>query len=636
VASELERAAESSGGAARVIGGGFASEPEIAVSTDGQKIVVGQQFNFVTSNDGGLTFPTAGPFPSSDGGDSSLAYGNSGNFYEGTIFGTSSALNVSTDGGKTFTFRAKAFTCPTTGANQCGFTRGNPPAPFPDQEHITADRFNASANGGDQVYFAWRQGNGNISVACSSDSGQNFGAPIFAPGDYPRITVGQDGFVYVVYVSGGNVTLNKYSSCQAGLAVQTGFPVTIATSIGVICPVPGLDRCNSGNLLSSPTVAVDDTNSNHIYVAYAQSSGGGESVVLRDSTDGGATWLLELSRFIILNASITARRFMPWLCTTGGFANVTWYDRRAATSTRNDLTDYYGANASVTGSGVLSAGTEFQLNAVGSADAQCLAGKAVGSPQSWPSGSRAPGDSTSCSEQPELGGKCRHLPPNATDSSQACNFSAVVNNCPITETCQTGSGIPKYGDYNGNACAAGKLYAVWASATPPPGLAASGNVDLYFASVLGQPPPLCPTEVRANTNLNQSTTTFKWSTPPNVDHLIIKRNGVALPSGLLVFADGRSILPPTTTSVTVPFDQDYLATYNICTVARDAQSCCAAPVTPTRTLCVEVAKCRVHGREVIPTDTDDPTTWCSDAGGKIDHFLQCSTSGDGTTTTRTP
>jgi hypothetical protein len=469
-------------GQARVINGGFASEPEVAVSTDGQNIVVAQQFSFATSNDGGLTFPTTGAFNScckSDGGDTSLAFGRSGNFYEGTIFQRSSALNVSTNGGTTFTFRAFAFTCPTSGANQCGFTRGTPPVPFPDQEHIAADRFNAATGGGDQVYFAWRQGNGNFGVACSTNSGQNFGAANFAAGDFPRITVGQDGFVYVVFVNGSNVTLNKYSSCQSGLALQTGFPVTVANGIGVTCPVAGLDRCNNGNQLSSHTVAVDDPNASHIYVAYAQSSGSGENIILQDSLDGGKSW--PASRTVTLNSSSTARRYMPWLCTGGGLANVTWYDRRAATSANNDLTDYFGANACLTGLGELSAGIEFQVNAAGSADAECLAGKAVGSAQSWPNGSRAAGDSTTCSEQPEIGGRCRHTPNNATDSFQPCNFAAT-NTCPMMETCQTAGGRPKYGDYNGNACAAGKLYTVWASAAPPPGQAASGNVDLYFTS----------------------------------------------------------------------------------------------------------------------------------------------------------
>jgi hypothetical protein len=46
---------------------------------------------------------------------------------------------------------------------------------------------------------------------------------------------------------------------------------------------------------------------------------------------------------------------------------------------------------------------------------------------------------------------------------------------------------------------------------------------------------------------------------------------------------------------------------------------------------VDVAKCRVRGREVLATDTDDPRTWCSDVGGKIDRFRECSTTGNGTT-----
>jgi hypothetical protein len=149
----------------------------------------------------------------------------------------------------------------------------------------------------------------------------------------------------------------------------------------------------------------------------------------------------------------------------------------------------------------------------------------------------------------------------------------------------------------------------------------------------GNPPPLCPTEVRILTDLNESKTTFNWSTPSDVDHLNIRRNGVMGPSGLLIFPDGKSVLSPTTTTVTVPFDQDYLATYNVCTVGGDAQTCCTEPITPRRRLCVEVAKCRIHGREVLPTDTDDPNTWCSSIGGRIHHFLECSTSGGGTTDT---
>ena len=61
------------GGTNPVLIGGVASEPEVAVSADGRNIVVGQQFVWTASNDGGQTFPFFGNFPGSTGGDSSLA-----------------------------------------------------------------------------------------------------------------------------------------------------------------------------------------------------------------------------------------------------------------------------------------------------------------------------------------------------------------------------------------------------------------------------------------------------------------------------------------------------------------------------------------------------------------------------------
>jgi len=460
--------------AQRVLLGGVASEAEIAVSTNGQNIVIGQQGRFTASNDAGLTFPFAGNFAVSTGGDASVAFGRSGTFYEGTIAGSSTGISVSTNNGQTFAFRANAFTCPTTGPNQC-------PAQFPDQEHIAADRFNAAPTG-DQVYSVWRHLNGNYGIVCSTDSGQNWTTAAFTAGDLPRIAVGPDGFVYVVYQSGNNVMLNRYNSCANGLAVQAGFPLTVAT-VGpnfVACPVPGLDRCNNGNNLSSFTVAVDDTNANHIYVAYAQNtSATNENIIVRDSTDAGATW--PAARVVTVNAAVNTRRFMPWLCTANGVAYASWFDRRAATATNNSLTDYFSGSASLNGSGNLVAGTEIQVNSVGSADNQCNAGKATGSAASWPGASRAATDSTACKPQPQLGGRCQNGTP--TQSNQPCNLSGGTV-CPATETCQIVAlgGTPKYGDYNGNACAAGRFYNIWPSATPPPGTAATTNIDLYFAA----------------------------------------------------------------------------------------------------------------------------------------------------------
>src|ERR1700683_4884837 len=110
---------DGAGAAAAVIkgasAGGFASEPEIAVSTNGTNVVVAQQFGYATSNDGGTSFPYAGIFTSSTGGDSSLAYGKSGNFYEGTISTSSTALNISINNGQTFACQTNAFSRPAPG-----------------------------------------------------------------------------------------------------------------------------------------------------------------------------------------------------------------------------------------------------------------------------------------------------------------------------------------------------------------------------------------------------------------------------------------------------------------------------------------------------------------------------------------
>ena len=161
------------------------------------------------------------------------------------------------------------------------------------------------------TYSAWRQLNGNWGIVCSNDGGQNWTAAAFFAGDFPRITVGQDGFVYVVFRNGNNVNLHRFNSCTAGLAPQAGFPVTVAT-VGpnfVQCPMPGLDRCNNGNILTSPMVAVDDSNANHIFVAYAQNTAANnENVIVQDSTDGGLTW--PAARAVTVNGAVNARRFM--------------------------------------------------------------------------------------------------------------------------------------------------------------------------------------------------------------------------------------------------------------------------------------------------------------------------------------
>jgi hypothetical protein len=516
------------GAALRILQGTAASEPEVAVSANGRNVVVAQQRVWTYSTDGGQTFTFGGQFPNTTGGDSSLAVGASGNFYEATIFNTTTAIHRSTDGGVTFTVRGTAFTCGAL--PQCNFTGGQ----IPDQEHIAADRVN-QVNNQDQVYNVFRNGSANPTwgITCSTDGGANWSAGnVGIVGDFPRVTVGQDGFVYVAFIdnTGGanNLRVTKFASCQTNNALPAlaGWPRTVAPGVPELpCPIPGLDRCTSGNTMRSPTVVVDDTNANHVFYAYASNTAAGnENILIRDSTDGGTTW----SAPTTLNGGGNGRRYMPWMCATQGTAYVSWYDRRNATAADNDLTDYFGASATRSG-GNLNAGAEFQINDAGTADAQCQAGQAVGSQLSWPGGSRATADSDNCSRQPQLAGLCGTAacgPMNTcpagqtcdlgicrTGPRQFCDFNATACN-NAADSCQLwGGGIPKYGDYNGNACAQGHLYAVWASATPA--RATNPGIDLFFkvrdfvtpiAACKNVPTPTSPGLCTANASIDNGST----------------------------------------------------------------------------------------------------------------------------------
>jgi hypothetical protein len=490
-------------------GGGRDSEIEVAVSGSGLDLVIGTNSVYSFSNDGGVNWAASSIAVSND---PSVAWGRSGGvngtFYAANINGNSTDIRISTNRGASFAFQANAYTCPQAGDPACG-------ASFPDQEHIAVDRVNVTGTG-DQVYSAWRHLDGNWGIVCSVDSGATWSTNgFFTGGDFPRVTVGQDGNVYVTYRSGGNVMLRRFNSCAANQnPMVAAAPATVVAGItDVACPTPGLDRCNFRNTLSSPMVAVDDTNANHIYVAYAinTSPGGGgfpncanqstcnENVIVQDSTDQGVSWnAADPTRTVRISANVTARRFMPWVCAVGGTAHVAWYDRRGAspggtTVSNNSLTDFFRASAFLDGGGNLTAGPEARVNDANTADAQCEAGAATGTVQSWPSVVDQPGDSESCSLQPQLGGYCcetgeidgsgRCLNPSPASSQQRCDFNQTA--CPTGEQCAARRGSPKYGDYNGVACGTGRFDMAWASATAPTtGIGSPSDIDTFFRSEL--------------------------------------------------------------------------------------------------------------------------------------------------------
>jgi len=448
----------------RVQGG--VGEIEVAASANARNVVIASNANLSFSTNGGTTF-AAGATGVFGLNDPTLARANSGDFYLGVIAfptGTAAQLNVtgctnavsrSTDNGANFALQGYSAVCPNTGAGIC----------FPDQEHIAADARNQSS-GNDQVYAVWRNFTpagaaaacGNIgtgfvspSITCSQDNGVNWTAraAINGGGDFPRVAVGRDGDVYVVTVTGNSVLLNRYSSCANGLAARAGYPVTVATlSGGVNCPIAGLDRCNNGNVLSSPTVAPDPDHSAHLFVAFSENNGGNsERVVVMESYNRGATFPYRRN----VSNSASVRRFMPWSCATRGRAWVGWYDRANA-----DLTEYF-----------LGSSDGRRWNLTNNPDPQCASG--------WPCAPRSINDSESCPVQPQLAGRC--LTAGGGGSQNPCDFSTP--GCPPGETCTAGGGCPKYGDYNGVACAGRYVFTAWSSATAPSGLPAAAGIGVY-------------------------------------------------------------------------------------------------------------------------------------------------------------
>jgi hypothetical protein len=297
-------------------------------------------------------------------------------------------------------------------------------------------------------------GNPTPTLSCSKNSGQTWGSQTAAgSGDIGRVAVGGDGFVYVTYVSGSNLMINKFSSCDSGLNQQPGFPVTIASLNGVNCPVPGLDRCNNAGD-ASPQAAVSDTKVKQVFVAYADNvnGNGNESIVVRRSLNGGQTWPNKLN----VNGGTAARRFLPWICVSKGTPYVTWYDRSSATAGAPDRTAYFVNFLTPTGNS-MTAGKPRNASQV--SDPQCATG--------WPCSLDNQNDATGCpATTSQLAGAC--LNGSGGGSATPCNFNG--GSCPSGESCQPGGGCPKYGDYNGNACLNGGVYLAWASATPPPGV----------------------------------------------------------------------------------------------------------------------------------------------------------------------
>jgi hypothetical protein len=490
-------------------------ELEVAVSNDATDIVIGTNSGTVFSNNGGTSWSANQALPNQNvagvnfqrRGDPSVGRAPSGRFFlsylgrEGRGGGSctaagadcrdtvSVAISEPADRGDNFNFRSNAAIC-------------DPNAdPFgTDQPHLVIAR-QPSALDREVVYIVWRRSVPNdaetsascadlgaahfvTQLSCSQDGGQTWTRSIKIDdrGRHPRLGVSRSGRPYVIAVrssSGGAIDLTRASHCADGLAIDDDFPVVVDNFGGVACPVPGLDRCNTGNTLTSPTVSPDTGRELTIFASFAtRTEDGNENIVARASEDGGLTFPVSA---IVNDRTHRARRFMPWSCAVSGGVYVGWYDREVATAAENDLTRYHAAFLQYRPDNILATTESFPLfRAIdlsrGAADAQCSL---------WPSSPRNLSDSESCSRQPQQAGRV----PGADGTCNApgpgrCDFSDSATATPSLNCC-LGLGSPKYGDYNGIACAGQRAFVAWASATAPAGVPAppANSMGTYFAVV---------------------------------------------------------------------------------------------------------------------------------------------------------
>jgi hypothetical protein len=464
-------------------------ETELSVSADGQKILVGintpnsdavlDRDTQYVSGDGGSTFA---PSALADGDpgltkhrDPTIARAGSGNFYYAAMGSrTNIVLGRSGDGGTTLIPTSQT-------AGDCKTFFGVADGCETDQPHIAADpRKNGN---GDQLYVVWRASMDNATartavIECSTDSGATWSLPQAVwerdKGDFPRVTVDQKGRVWVVMVESsrrsGTIHVQRFSSCADGLrpafvSFGQSSPAFVSNFDGDFCSggsfISGLDRCNEGNIIASPTVAVDETHSDRVFVTWAQRNTGinGEIITVADEKAGQGGFPL---RIRVDTDAQAAARFLPYSCAAGGQVFVGWYDRRRARAglSTNDTTDYFVGAVGIRDLNLVRVP---EVRVTPYSDPQCA---------TWPSPSRQSETAEACTHQPQLAGIL---------GGERCDFSDTAD-------CKTERGAPKYGDYNGIACAGGKAFLTWASHVSPlrkdsPGgrPPRPGNLSVYFA-----------------------------------------------------------------------------------------------------------------------------------------------------------
>jgi hypothetical protein len=215
--------------------------------------------------------------------------------------------------------------------------------------------------------------------------------------------------------------------------------------------------------MNSHTVTVSDFDKKGmVFIVYTDGTfNGSDRVIAALAPNGG----FNVTTTKLLSDGTASRKFMPWSCAEGRNLYATWYDRRAATTATPDRTDFMAGWLHL---GQFGISQHRNINLTGNPDPQCASG--------WPQGTTDSALATGCPTAQPNAGRCIN---NSTGAQTGlCDFNSPA--CPAGSTCRTSSGAPKYGDYNACACAAGRLFTAWTSATAPTGFTGGVGVLTTF------------------------------------------------------------------------------------------------------------------------------------------------------------
>jgi hypothetical protein len=185
--------------------------------------------------------------------------------------------------------------------------------------------FHSIAVSNDNIVCAWSQQNNlrDIYYSVSSDSGATWSAAAVlnttGTGTQEHVSLCADPGENVFYAAYEN---NASGSTQISWAIsETGGTSWLAGKQGTISAL--------GTNLADPTICVNPS-SNQIYIAFTTTISGNKTVIVRTSTDAGASW----SAGSTINTSSTGDRTDPCIAwdSTNNLVGVAWDDLRGGTA----------------------------------------------------------------------------------------------------------------------------------------------------------------------------------------------------------------------------------------------------------------------------------------------------------------